>query len=356
MKALIAMSGGVDSSVSALLIQQRGFDCVGCTMKLYENEDACVSRDKTCCSLDDVADARSVANRLGIPYYVFNFTDDFRAKVIDKFIHCYECGLTPNPCIDCNRYMKFDKLYERAKVLGCDYIVTGHYARIEKVGDQFYLKKAADLSKDQSYVLYHLTAEQLAHTMFPLGELHKTEVREIARANGFVNADKHESQDICFVPNGDYAQVIEHHTGKTYPAGNFVDKDGKVLGTHRGIIHYTVGQRKGLAVSADRRLYVRSINPNDNTVCLCDKADLLQSTAEAAEFHWINGVPQKRQFHCAVKVRYNQKEQPAMVELLADDRVKITFDQPQGAVTPGQSAVLYDGDVVLGGGILVKQA
>ena len=352
MKALIAMSGGVDSSVSALLIKQRGFDCVGCTMKLYENEDAAVSREKTCCSLDDVADARSVANRLGIPYYVFNFTDDFRAKVIDKFIHCYECGLTPNPCIDCNRYMKFDKLYERAKVLGCDYIVTGHYARIEKIGEQYYLKKAADLTKDQSYVLYHLTAEQLAHTLFPLGELKKAQVREIAREHGFVNADKHESQDICFVPNGDYAQVIEHHTGKTYPAGNFVDKDGKVLGQHRGIIHYTIGQRKGLAISADRRLYVCAINPTDNTVCLGDKTDLLQPTLEAAEFHWINGVPQKRQFHCCVKVRYNQKEQPATVEVLADDRVKITFDQPQGAVTPGQSAVLYDGDIVLGGGII----
>ena len=198
MKALIAMSGGVDSSVSALLIKQRNFDCIGCTMKLYDNQDACVSREKTCCSLDDVEDARSVANRLGIPYYVFNFTDDFREKVIHKFIDCYERGITPNPCIDCNRYMKFDKLYERAKVLGCDYIVTGHYARIEKNGDKYYLKKAVDLTKDQSYVFYNLTAEQLAHTMFPLGELKKTEVREIARQNGFVNADKHESQDICF--------------------------------------------------------------------------------------------------------------------------------------------------------------
>jgi len=352
MKALIAMSGGVDSSVSALLIKQQGFDCIGCTMKLYDNQDACVPREKTCCSLDDVEDARSVANRLGIPYYVFNFTDDFREKVIHKFIDCYERGLTPNPCIDCNRYMKFDKLYERAKVLGCDYIVTGHYARIEKNGDKYYLKKAVDLTKDQSYVLYHLTEEQLAHTKFPLGELHKTQVREIAREHGFVNADKHESQDICFVPNGDYAQVIEHHTGKTYPAGDFVDKNGKVLGQHRGIIHYTIGQRKGLAISADQRLYVCSICPEKNTVCLCGRDELLQNEATATEFHWINGVPTKQKFHCHVKIRYNQKEQPANVEVVNDTTVKIIFDQPQRAVTPGQAAVLYDGDIVLGGGVL----
>lgn len=354
MKALIAMSGGVDSSVSALLTKQQGFDCIGCTMKLYRNEDANVTNEKTCCSLDDVEDARSVANRLQIPYYVFNFTDDFRTKVINKFIACYERGITPNPCIDCNRYMKFDKLYERAKVLGCDYIVTGHYARIEKQGDQYYLKKAVDLTKDQSYVLYHLTAEQLAHTMFPLGELHKTEVRAIARANGFVNADKHESQDICFVPNGDYAQVIKHHTGKTYPAGDFVDKNGKILGQHRGIIHYTVGQRKGLSISADQRLYVCSICPEKNTVCLCARDELLRQEATATEFHWINGRPTPNKFRCHVKIRYNQKERPATVEVIDTTTVRIIFDEPQRAITPGQAAVLYDGDTVLGGGILTK--
>ena len=352
MKALIAMSGGVDSSVAALLVKQRGLECVGCTMKLYDNDDANVDQTKTCCSLNDVEDARSVANRLGMPYYVFNFKDDFKAKVIDKFIACYECGVTPNPCIDCNRYMKFDKLYERARVLGCDYIVTGHYARIEKVGERYVLKKALDLTKDQSYVLHHLTAEQLAHTLFPLGELKKTEVRAIAREHGFVNADKHESQDICFVPDGDYAAVIEHHTGKTYPGGNFVDRDGRVLGQHRGIIHYTVGQRKGLAIPADRRLYVRAIHPAANTVELCDRDDLLQTTAVAKEFHWINGVPAERQFRCHAKIRYNQKEQPATVTVTADDVVQITFDQPQRAITPGQAAVLYDGDIVLGGGVL----
>lgn len=354
MKALIAMSGGVDSSVAALLTKQKKYECIGCTMKLYENADALVSKEKTCCSLDDVEDARSVANRLQMPYYVFNFKDEFKAKVIHKFVSCYEQGITPNPCIDCNHYLKFDKLYERARVLGCDYIVTGHYARIEKIGDQFYLKKAVDSNKDQSYVLYHLTAEQLAHVQFPLGELTKPEVREIARANGFVNADKHESQDICFVPNGDYAQVIEHYTGKSYPSGNFVDKAGNILGQHRGIIHYTVGQRKGLSISADRRLYVCDICPENNTVCLCDQEDLLQSEAHVIDFNWINGLPQTSSFHCNVKIRYNQKEQPATVEVSGKDTVKIIFDDPQRAVTPGQAAVLYQGDIVLGGGIITK--
>ena len=354
MKALIAMSGGVDSSVSALLTKQQNFECIGCTMKLYDNQDAGITSEKTCCSLDDVADARSVANRLQIPYYVFNFTDDFRAKVIQKFIDSYEQGITPNPCIDCNRYMKFDKLYERAQILGCDYIVTGHYARIEKNGDHFYLKKAVDATKDQTYVLYHLTEAQLAHSMFPLGNLTKTQVRAIARENGFVNADKHESQDICFVPDGDYAKVIEQHTGKTYPAGDFVDKNGKVLGQHRGIIHYTIGQRKGLSIAAAQRLYVCDICPAHNTVCLCHRDELFQPSAKAVDFHWINGVPAQKKFSCQVKIRYNQKEQPATVEVIQPDEVRIIFDQPQRAITPGQAAVLYDGDIVLGGGILVK--
>ena len=245
-KALIAMSGGVDSSVAAYIMKEEGFDCIGCTMKLYDNADAGVSRDKTCCSLDDVEDARSVAARLDMPYYVFNFSDDFREKIICKFIDSYERGRTPNPCIDCNRYMKFAKLCERARILGCDFIVTGHYARIYKEGEKYVLKKALDETKDQSYVLYNLTQDILAHTRFPLGEMKKSETREIAEKCGFINAKKPDSQDICFVPDGDYARVIELNTGKKYPPGDFVDKNGNVLGRHKGIIHYTIGQRKGL--------------------------------------------------------------------------------------------------------------
>lgn len=352
MKALIAMSGGVDSSVAGLLCQQQGWECVGCTMLLRSEETA----TETCGTAQDVADARQVVERLQIPFHVFNFTSDFKAKVIDKFIRCYESGMTPNPCIDCNRYMKFDRLYDCACQLGCDVIVTGHYARVEQVGTNYYLKKAVDSSKDQSYFLYHLTAEQLARTRFPLGELTKTAVRMLAEQHGFVNAHKKESQDICFVPHGDYAQVIEQYTGKQYPCGNFVDRHGKVLGQHRGIIHYTVGQRKGLNISADRRLYVGEICPADNTVCLCDRADLFRTQATVDEFHWINGVPSASSFRCQVKIRYNQQEQPATVTVLSADRVVIQFDEPQRAVTPGQAAVLYQGEIVLGGGVIVKDA
>lgn len=351
MKALIAMSGGVDSSVAGLLAQEQGWDCVGCTMQLRADENV---TGETCGSSQDVADARAVAERLGIPFHVFDFTADFKAKVIDKFIRCYECGMTPNPCVDCNRYLKFDRLYDSARVLGCDVIVTGHYAQVVQDGTQYYLKKARDSSKDQSYFLYHLSQTQLAHTQFPLGALTKTEVRALAEAHGFRNAQKKESQDICFVPNGDYAQVIQDYTGKQYPQGNFVTADGKVLGQHRGIIHYTVGQRKGLNISADRRLYVCAICPAQNTVCLGDRADLFQSTAVAQEFHWINGVPPATTLRCTAKIRYNQTEQPATVEVLSADRVRVTFDEPQRAITPGQALVLYQDDIVLGGGILVQ--
>jgi len=347
--ALLAGEGGVDSSVAALLAGEGGYERIGCTMLLRGDAAA-----ETCGSTQDVADARAVAERLQIPFHVFDFTADFKSHVIDKFIQSYEQGITPNPCIDCNRYMKFDRLYDCARDLGCEVIVTGHYARIEKSGEQYYLKKAVDISKDQSYFLYHLSAEQLARTQFPLGELTKTQVRALAAKHGFANADKKESQDICFVPNGDYAAVIQNCTGKTYPCGNFVDADGKVLGQHRGIIHYTVGQRKGLNISAAQRLYVRSICSAENTVCLCERDGLLQSQATANEFHWINGAPHEKTFRCHVKIRYNQKEQPATVQIMSADQVQIIFDEPQRAVTPGQAAVLYQDDIVLGGGILIK--
>lgn len=354
MKALIAMSGGVDSSVAAYLIKSQGYDCIGCTMKLYDNEDIGISRNRTCCSLDDVADARSVAYKIGMPYYVFNFSNGFRERVIEKFVQSYESGETPNPCIDCNRYMKFDKLYARAKILGCEYIVTGHYARIENDGERYILKKALDETKDQSYVLYSLTQEQLAHTLFPLGKMRKTEVREIAEKYGFINADKPDSQDICFVPNGKYAEFLEYYTGKKYPAGDFISADGVVLGKHKGIIRYTVGQHKGLGISTDEPLYVKQISASDNNVILGKESELYSRDVVVRDFNLISGEALKSEIRCKVKVRYRQKEQWATVTPTDETAVKIVFDEPQRAITPGQSAVLYDGDTVLGGGTIYK--
>ena len=347
MKALIAMSGGVDSSVAALLMS--GCERVGCTMRLFDAEERQEDISKTCCSLEDVEDARAVCGRLGIPYYVFNFKDDFEEKIIRKFVACYRRGVTPNPCIDCNRYMKFDKLFLRARELGCELVVTGHYARVEEENGGYVLKKALDPSKDQSYVLYSLTQEQLAHIRFPLGGLSKDEVRRIAEKNGFVNADKPDSQDICFVPDGDYAGFIER-CGGAMPTGDFVTADGEILGRHKGITHYTVGQRKHLGISVGAPIYVVRINAADNTVVLGDESELFSTVARVEDFNWIAGNAPSAPIRCHAKTRYRQKEQPATASVNADGSVTVIFDQPIRAITPGQACVLYDGDVVLGGG------
>lgn len=351
-KALIAMSGGVDSSVAARLMSERGFSCIGCTMKLFNNEDAGVKPSKACCSLEDTEDARSVAYSIGMPYYVFNFTDSFKEEVIARFIRAYEEGRTPNPCIDCNRYEKFGKLYERAQILGCDYIVTGHYARIESTDGQYFLKKGLDPAKDQSYVLYFLTQEMLSRTFFPLGGMHKTEVRALAEQYGFVNADKPDSQDICFVPDGDYASVIETNTGKTYPPGDFTDEEGNVLGRHKGIIHYTVGQRRGLGISSTEPWYVKRLDVPDNRVILSRNRDLFSKEVKVSDFNWISGHAPEGPVRCTAKIRYRHKEQPAYIFPEGEDKVTILFDEPVRAVTAGQAAVIYDGDTVLGGGVI----
>ena len=352
-KVLIAMSGGVDSSVAAFLMKEQGCECIGATMKLFHNEDIGVSRTKTCCSLEDVEDARLVALRLGIPYYVFNFSDDFKGQVIDLFISSYERGATPNPCIDCNRYLKFERLYERARILGCDAIVTGHYARIEQENGRWLLKKSLDESKDQSYVLYSLTQDQLAHTRLPLGAMHKSETRRIAEEQGFYNADKPDSQDICFVPDGDYAGFIARYTGRDCPAGDFVDESGRVLGRHKGIVHYTVGQRKGLGIAADAPLYVKRIDAQENRVVLSGNDALFSRELTANNFNWIAYDVPPRELCATARVRYHQREQAATVTVLEDGHVHLVFDEPQRAITPGQAVVLYDGDTVLGGGTIL---
>jgi tRNA-specific 2-thiouridylase len=357
-RALIAMSGGVDSSVAAYLMQRAGYDCIGVTMRLYENETVGLPRAHTCCSLDDVEDARSVAFRLGMPYYVFNFASDFAREVIDRFVQSYAEGRTPNPCIDCNRFLKFERLYRRMRELGLDALATGHYARVQQSPEtgRWLLKKAVDPAKDQSYVLYSLTQEQLAHVRFPLGELHKSETRALAEQQGFCNAHKHDSQDICFVPDGDYAAFLERWRGAPCVPGNFVDGVGRVLGRHKGIEHYTVGQHKGLGITSGEPLYVCGLCAATHTVHLGRSAELLSHALDADHINLISCAQLDGPRRVSVRVRYHQPEQTALVTQTGPDTLHIVFDVPQRAVTPGQAVVLYEGDTVLGGGTILNSA
>lgn len=352
-KIMVAMSGGVDSSVAAYLCATGHAGTAGITMRLYANEQIGLSAEHTCCSLQDVEDARSVATALGMPYYVYNFIDAFEQRVIEPFIAAYERGDTPNPCIDCNRYLKFDLLLKRAELLEFSHVATGHYGRVQQDGSgRYLLKKALDETKDQSYVLWTLTQQQLAHLLLPVGALRKSEVREIAQTQGFCNAKKHDSQDICFVPDGDYAAFIERTVGRPAAAGDFVDESGAVLGRHRGLIRYTIGQRKGLGISGQEPLYVCGKNALDNTVTLGHEPALYRRTLTAHQINLI--ATQSLEHSCRVwaKVRYRQTEQPAMVQQTGEDTLQLIFDEPQRAVTSGQSVVLYDGDTVIGGGII----
>ncbi len=346
------MSGGVDSSVAAYLMKEAGYMCIGATLKLHEEEE---NGSKTCCSLRDVEDAKDVALSMEIPHYVFNFKKYFEEAVIRRFVDTYIAGGTPNPCIACNRYIKFEKLINRMYELDCDYVVTGHYARIsydEKKG-RYLLKKGLDENKDQSYVLYNLTQEQLKHTMFPLGEYRKEEIREIAEKQGFVNAHKNESQDICFVPDGDYAGFIERYTGKKFPEGSFVLTDGTVMGVHRGMIRYTIGQRKGLGLSLPAPLYVCGKDIEKNEVILGTNEMLFTTTLRAGDMNWIAISALTKPLHCMAKIRYRQKEAGAVVKPLSDGQVEVVFDEPQRGITNGQAVVLYDEDVVIGGGTIL---
>lgn len=343
--AYIAMSGGVDSAVTAYRMQQAGFTCVGATMKLYTGTGHGTE--------ENIADARAVAERLGMPFLVFDFCREFSDRVIRPFAQTYECGGTPNPCIACNRYLKFGALYEAARRDGADVVATGHYARVGVENGRYVLRKAVDEKKDQSYVLYALTQEQLAHVAFPLGELCKEEVRAIAQEQGFVNARKKESQDICFLPDGQYAAFISQLLQKEYPAGEFVDRAGKVLGTHRGIIHYTVGQRRGLGLALPKPYYVCGKDVQNNRVVLCPAEELPVRELVARDFNWVSIAPPVGPIVGSVRVRYHQKEQPALLTPLADGDVQISFRDGASAVAaPGQAVVAYDGDLLLGGGTI----
>ncbi|MDR2965875.1 MAG: tRNA 2-thiouridine(34) synthase MnmA [Treponema sp.] len=347
-KAIIAMSGGVDSSVAAALCLENGLHCAGVTFKLFKGESSCGS-------LTDVNDAGNVASSLGMDHHVLDFSSEFDAYVVRHFVETYENGATPNPCIECNRNIKFNLLLLRAHQLKFDLLVTGHYARIlqDTASGRFLLQKAVDEKKDQSYVLYCLNQEQLAKIRFPLGGLTKEEVRKIAEERKFVNASKGESQDICFVPDGDYGSFIENYTGKTYPHGDILDLEGKVIGRHKALIRYTIGQRRGLGVAANIPVYVAAKSIQDNTVTLGPDESLFRKSLTAKDINLIACTDLKKPMRVMVKTRYLQQEQPAIAEQISENSLNIEFENPQRAISPGQAAVMYDGDIVIGGGTIV---
>ncbi len=355
-KALIAMSGGVDSSVAAYLMQQAGYDCQGVTMRLYRSSDLGMACHKTCCAETDAEDAALVCFRLGIAFEELDYSALFRYRVIERFAAAYEAGLTPNPCVDCNRFMKFDTLLEHALSEGCDKLATGHYARVGYCAERerWELRKAIDESKDQSYVLYMLTQRQLAHLALPLGGYHKDEIRKIAREQGFVTAAKRESQDICFVPDGDYAAFLERWRGIYFSGGALLDASGREIGRHRGAIRYTVGQRRGLGFAAGRRQYVVEKDMRRNTVTLGPESALYHSALLAAEMNWLSIAEPAGPIRATARTRYHQYERAAAVWPLPGGMARILFDEPQRAITPGQAVVLYDGELVLGGGTITQ--
>ena len=339
------MSGGVDSSVAAYLTMQQGYDCMGATMLLHDYQNG-----------QGVSDAQAVALRLGLPFHIFDFSKEFRTKVMDNFVRCYEEGLTPNPCIECNRHLKFHRFLQQAQELGCDYIVTGHYAQIhfDCATGRYCLKKAVDASKDQTYFLYPLTQHQLAHTLFPLGALTKAQAREIAHTQGFLNAKKRDSQDICFVPDGDYLAFLRSYAQKSYPAGNFLDQNGKVIGMHNGAVGYTIGQRKGLGIAMGKPVYVCGKDMSANTVTVGTNEDLFHNALRAENWNWFPFDSLTKPLRVTAKARSRMVEQPAWVYPEENGFAKVVFDEPQRAITAGQAVVLYDGDLVVGGGTITE--
>lgn len=346
-KALIAMSGGVDSSAAALLALEKGWDAEGVTLKMYGGGRLDYG------SGADAADAKAVADALGIKHHVWDYGEIFEKTVADSFAKSYAEGKTPNPCVTCNKYIKFGRLMDDAKALGFTKIVTGHYAVTQRgENGRYLLKKAADAKKDQSYFLYALSQEQLAFSWFPLGEMSKEQARRRAQERGFVNAEKRDSQDICFIPDGKYGDFIEKYLGVVFPEGDFVDTEGKILGRHKGIIRYTVGKRRGLGLSLPEPMYVKGIDTENNRVILCRDRELFGRELTVGDVNLISVDEIKGEMRVRAKVRSSKAEMPASAFDLGGGRIKIIFDEPQRGITPGQSAVMYDGDTVVGGGII----
>lgn len=355
-KVVVGMSGGVDSSVAALLLKEQGYEVIGVTMQIWQDEEvACQTTNGGCCGLSAVEDARRVAECLDIPYYVMNFKEEFRKNVMDYFVEEYLRGRTPNPCIACNRYVKWESLLRRSLEIGADYIATGHYARIDKLPNGRYcIKNSVTAAKDQTYALYNLTQEQLSHTLMPVGDYEKSRIRQFATDAGLPVASKPESQEICFIPDDDYAAFIDKTAKDRVPGpGDFVTKDGVVLGKHKGITHYTIGQRRGLDLPMGKRVFVTKICPETNQVVIGDNADVFTDCVICDNMNYMGLEKLDAPMRVLAKIRYNHPGEYGIIERLEDGKIKCTFEKPVRASTPGQAMVFYDGDYVMGGGTII---